>query len=159
MNPANALPLRLGLAGLGTVGMGLVRLLDQNADWIARRVGRDIALKTVLVRDLGKPRDVRLPPDTVLTTRHTDLTADPDIDIVVELMGGTGAAFDLIRDALAAGKHVVTANKALLAARGPELFALAREKGLGLYYRPAWPGPSPLSRPSRNPWPETASSA
>ncbi len=144
MKPAAAFPLRLGLAGLGTVGGGLVRLLDQNADWITRRLGRAIALKTVLVRDLSRTREVRLPPDTVLTTRPADLTADPDIDIVVELMGGTGAAFDLIQAALAAGKHVVTANKALLAARGPELFALAREKGLGLYYEASAAGAIPI---------------
>ncbi|QLA16042.1 homoserine dehydrogenase [Desulfolutivibrio sulfoxidireducens] len=144
MKSAGVFPLRLGLAGLGTVGAGLVRLLDQNADWIRRRVGRDIVLKTVLVRDLAKPRDARLDPDTVLTTRPADLVVDPDIDIVVELMGGTGAAFDLIHSALAAGKHVVTANKALLAQRGPELFALARAKGLGLSYEASVAGAIPI---------------
>ncbi|KUG29174.1 homoserine dehydrogenase [hydrocarbon metagenome] len=137
-------PVRLGLAGLGTVGAGLVRLLGDNADWIRRRVGRDMILKTVLVRDLGKPRDAALGPDTVLTTRPADLVADPDIDIVVELMGGTGAAYDLIRDALTAGKHVVTANKALLAERGPELFALAGRKGLGLLYEASVAGAIPI---------------
>jgi len=141
---SHAAPVRLGLAGLGTVGAGLVRLLSGNADWIRRRVGRDIVLKTVLVRDLGKPREADLPPDAVLTTRPSDIVADPDIDIVVELMGGTGAAFDLIRGALEAGKHVVTANKALLAKRGPELFALAGEKGLGLLYEASVAGAIPI---------------
>jgi homoserine dehydrogenase len=148
MKPADdfpsAAPVRLGLAGLGTVGAGLVRLLSGNAGWIRRRVGRDIVLKTVLVRDLAKPREADLPPDTVLTTRPSDITADPDIDIVVELMGGTGAAYDLIRGALESGKHVVTANKALLAERGPELFALAGRKGLGLSYEASVAGAIPI---------------
>ncbi|EFL51907.1 Homoserine dehydrogenase [Solidesulfovibrio fructosivorans JJ]] len=137
-------PVRIGLAGLGTVGSGLVAIVARNADWIERRLGRPIVLTKVLVRDLAKPRAVALPPDVGLTADPDALVTDPDIDIVVELMGGTGAAYDLIRRALLAGKHVVTANKALLAERGPELFALAAEKGLGLYYEASCAGAIPI---------------
>ncbi len=137
-------PLRIGLAGLGTVGSGLVEITAENEDWIRRRLGRDIVLKTVLVRDLSKPRPFPPGRDAVLTTRPEDLTDDPEIDVVVELMGGIDAAYDLIAKALEAGKHVVTANKALLAERGQELFALAARKGLGLYYEASAAGAVPV---------------
>jgi homoserine dehydrogenase len=144
MNAVNASPVRIGLAGLGTVGSGLVAILDRNADWIARRLGRSITVKTVLVRNPSKPRAVALGPGTTLTTDPDALVSDPDIDIVVELMGGIDAAFALIHKALTAGKHVVTANKALLAERGPELFALAAKKGLGLSYEASCAGAVPI---------------
>lgn len=137
-------PVRIGLAGLGTVGSGLVAILVRNADWIVRRLGRSVVVKTVLVRDPAKPRAVTLGPETKLVTDPEALVGDPDIDIVVELMGGTDAAFALIHKALLAGKHVVTANKALLAERGPELFALAARKRLGLYYEASCAGAVPI---------------
>jgi len=144
MNPLPGKSLRLGLAGLGTVGSGLVEILAENADWIRRRLGRDIALASVLVRDPSKPRPVELGRGTKLTTRAEDLTDDPDIDVVVELMGGLDAAKALIVRALESGKHVVTANKALLAECGPELFSLACKKGLGLYYEASAAGAVPV---------------
>jgi homoserine dehydrogenase len=140
----NDRPVRIGLAGLGTVGSGLLIILGRNADWIQRRLGRTIQVAKVLVRDPAKPRVVALDSGTVLTTDPEALVADPDIDIVVELMGGIEAAYGLIHKALSAGKHVVTANKALLAARGPELFALAAKKGLGLYYEASCAGAVPI---------------
>lgn len=144
MNNAAVAPVRIGLAGLGTVGSGLVAVLEKNADWIKARLGRSVAVKTVLVRDPAKPRAVTLGSEVAVTTDADALVADPDIDIVVELMGGIDAAFGLIAKALNAGKHVVTANKALLAKRGPELFALAAEKGLGLYYEASCAGAVPI---------------
>lgn len=143
MNDAQV-SVRIGLAGLGTVGSGLVAIIKRNADWIVRRVGRSITVKAVLVRDPSKSRAVDLPAETVLTTDPGVLVGDPDIDIVVELMGGIDAAYALIHKALSAGKHVVTANKALLAERGPELFALAASKGLGLYYEASCAGAIPI---------------
>jgi homoserine dehydrogenase len=137
-------PVRIGLAGLGTVGSGLLIILGRNADWIRRRLGRTIQVAKVLVRDPAKPRAVALDPGTALITDPDALVNDPDIDIVVELMGGIEAAYSLIHKALSAGKHVVTANKALLAARGPELFALAAQKGLGLYYEASCAGAVPI---------------
>ncbi|EHJ47043.1 homoserine dehydrogenase [Solidesulfovibrio carbinoliphilus subsp. oakridgensis] len=144
MNAVTDAPVRIGLAGLGTVGSGLVSILERNADWIARRLGRRVVVKKVLVRDLAKPRAVALGPGTELTTDPDALVTDPDIDIVVELIGGLDAAFDLIHKALSAGKHVVSANKALLAERGPELFTLAAQKGLGLYYEASCAGAVPI---------------
>lgn len=140
----NDRPVRIGLAGFGTVGSGLVTILQRNADWIVRRLGRPIQIDKVLVRDPTKPRAVPLPASTILTTDPEALVADPAIHIVVELMGGVDAAYSLIHKALTAGKHVVTANKALLAQRGPELFALAAKKGLGLYYEASCVGAVPI---------------
>jgi len=137
-------PVRIGLAGLGTVGSGLLTVLSRNADWIRRRLGRTIQVTTVVDRHPERARGVPLDPQTILATDLDALVTNPDIDIVVELMGGIDAAFSLIHKALSAGKHVVTANKALLAERGPELFALAARKGLGLYYEASCVGAVPI---------------
>jgi homoserine dehydrogenase len=136
--------LRIGLAGLGTVGGGLAAILQKNGDWVASRLGRPVSIQTALVRDLSKKRG--LAPDSTirLTTDPSDIVEDPDIDIVVELMGGIDAPKDLITRALNAGKHVVTANKALLAEQGQELFHLASEKGLGLYFEAGVAGGVPI---------------
>ncbi|MGE4506931.1 MAG: homoserine dehydrogenase [Desulfovibrionaceae bacterium] len=133
----------LGVAGFGTVGTGLAKILADNGDWIERRLGKRIAIKKVLVRDLNKTRAANAGEEATFTTRSTDLTDDPDIAIVVELMGGIDAAKGLIEDALRAGKHVVTANKHLLAKHGPELFALAAERGAGLFYEASVAGGIP----------------
>ena len=114
----------VALAGLGTIGTGLARLMAENPAAQER-----LTLKTVLVRDASKPRPF-LPASAKLVTNLEDVLSDPEIDIVVELWGGVDAALLLCRSALAAGKHVVTANKNLLAEKGPELFALAREHGV-----------------------------
>ncbi|MBA4356891.1 MAG: homoserine dehydrogenase [Desulfovibrio sp.] len=136
--------LRLGLAGFGTVGSGLAKILLENRDIITARSGRDISIKTILVRDLTKKRAVATAPEVRFTTNPDDLVNDPDIDVVVELMGGTGLARDLITRALSAGKHVVTANKHLLALHGPELSALAASLGLGLFYEASVAGGIPI---------------
>ncbi|MCM0756179.1 homoserine dehydrogenase [Desulfovibrio aminophilus] len=135
---------RIGLAGFGTVGSGLARVLEENGDWIERRIGRRIAIKTVLVRDLTKRRSFLPGPGVALTDDPSALADDPEIPIVVELMGGVGAAKELIERSLRAGKHVVTANKHLLAEHGPELFALAEEKGVGLLYEAGVAGGIPI---------------
>jgi homoserine dehydrogenase len=137
-------PVVIGLAGFGTVGSGLVKTLDMNRDWINRRLGREIRIKCVLVRDTAKPRAATLPAGATLTTDVTTLTTDPEISLIVELMGGTGAAKALIDQALAAGKHVVTANKHLLAVHGQELFATAAQEGLGLFYEASCLGGVPV---------------
>lgn len=137
-------PIVIGLAGLGTVGRGLVRILAENQDIIRRRIGRDVVLGKVAVRDLTKPRGVTLPTGCALTSDLSELVRDPGIDIVCELMGGLSAADGLIRDALAAGKHVVTANKHLLAERGQELFGLATDAGKCLYYEASCVGGVPV---------------
>ena len=133
----------LGLAGFGTVGTGLARILEENKAEIHARTGRDIRIKTVLVRDAAKKRP-HMPPDALLTTDMDLLVSDPDIDVVVELMGGVEEPGRLISAALNAGKHVVTANKALLAETGNTLFALAAEKGLHLGYEASVCGGIPI---------------
>ncbi len=136
--------LRLGLAGFGTVGSGLAKILQENRDIIVARTGREISIRTVLVRDLTKKRAVATAPEVKFTASPDDLVNDPDIDVVVELMGGIDTALKLIKGALNAGKHVVTANKHLLALHGPELSALAAEKGLGLFYEASVAGGIPI---------------
>lgn len=133
----------LGLAGFGTVGTGLARILEENGTEIRARTGRSIRIKTVLVRDAAKKRP-HMPPGALLTTDMGLLVSDPDIDVVVELMGGVEEPGRLITAALNAGKHVVTANKALLAETGNELFSLAAEKGLHLGYEASVCGGIPI---------------
>jgi homoserine dehydrogenase len=133
----------LGLAGLGTVGSGLARILHDRAAAIEARTGRAVRIKTILVRDPAKPRPVEIPGASIVTDASA-LIDDPEIDVVVELIGGTTAAYDLVHAALSAGKHVVTANKALLAERGVPLFRLAGEKGLHLAHEASVAGGIPI---------------
>jgi len=115
----------IGLIGLGTVGTGVARLLTEHAGRIAHRAGRPIRWKWAAVRDASKPRDVRL--DGVrLTTEVGQLIEDPEVDVIIETMGGTEPALQHVLASLAAGKHVVTANKALLAEHGAKIFDQAR---------------------------------
>ena len=134
--------LNIGLAGLGTVGGGLVRLLSENAEEIRARSGCDFYLKAVAVRNPNRKRD--LPEGVRLTTDPMTLADDPDIDVVIELMGGIDTAKELITRSLAKGKQVVTANKALLAEEGESLFRLADEKGATLLYEASVAGGIPI---------------
>ncbi|KAB1443721.1 homoserine dehydrogenase [Pseudodesulfovibrio senegalensis] len=135
---------KLGIAGFGTVGTGLADIMSENRTMLEKRLGRTIEIKTVAVRNLDKPRGHALAETTELTTDLDKLVNDPEIDIVVELMGGLEAARTLISKALAAGKHVVSANKHLLAEHGPELFALARENNCFLSYEASCAGGIPV---------------
>ncbi|MTJ92256.1 MAG: homoserine dehydrogenase [Desulfovibrio sp.] len=137
-------PLVVGLAGFGTVGGGLVRLLDENADLIRRRCGRAIVLKKVLVRNATKARSAQLPAGTELTTDYRALTDDPEIDVLVELIGGIDNARTIIDRALDQGKHIVTANKALLAEEGLALFQKADRKKRILRYEASVAGAIPI---------------
>ncbi|MDR0339789.1 MAG: homoserine dehydrogenase, partial [Desulfovibrio sp.] len=137
-------PLVVGLAGFGTVGTGLARIVTENRDEIYARTGRVVRIKTVLVRDMTRPRAYPLPEGARMTVDADDLIADPEIELVAELIGGVERAGAIIEAALAAGKHVVTANKALLAEQGERLFALAREKGLHLGYEASVCGGVPV---------------
>lgn len=144
MTNSDCKPFVVGLAGFGTVGSGVVRALAESADMIRQRTGRDIVIKTVLVRDVDKARAVSLPQGAELTTDAARLTDDPAIDVVVELMGGIEAPGALISRALDMGKHVVTANKALLAENGTGLFRKAADKGLSLLYEASVAGGIPI---------------
>ena len=135
--------IHVGLAGLGNVGAGVFKNLDANRDLIVQRTGADIRVKRVVVRDLSRSRDVEVPSDCV-STNWQDLIHDEEIQVIVELIGGTTTAYDLVCAALRAKKIVVTGNKALLAERGQELFALAEQCGVPIYFEAAVAGGIPI---------------
>ena len=133
----------IGLLGLGTVGSGVARLLNEHAERVARRAGRRIDLKWAVVRDLSRPRPIR-GDDLRVITDFSRVINDPEVEIVVETMGGTVPALQVVLDALAAGKDVVTANKALLAEHGPEVFAQARKFGRSVSFEGSVAGGIPI---------------
>ncbi len=136
-------PLQLGMIGCGTVGGGVARLLREHADLYATRLGRPLELRRVLVRDIDKAlRGGDVSRDR-LTTDPDALLDDDAIDVVIEVAGGVDAVGSLVRRALERGKHVVTANKSLLAARGADLFALARERGVCIAFEASCGGGIP----------------
>jgi homoserine dehydrogenase len=141
-------PVRIGLLGCGNVGAALVGLLAQQGDSIEARTGLRLQLTRVAVRDLAKNRGVAL-PEGVLVDDAAAVVADPEVDVVVELIGGIEPARSLVLDALKAGKPVVTGNKALLADHGAELFAAADTAGVDLLFEAAVAGGIPLIRPLR----------
>ena len=140
----SAVPLRLGLAGLGTVGIGVVRIVQAHADLIAARAGRPVAITAVSARDRTKNRDADL-SGYAWETDPVALAQRPDIDIFVEVMGGhDGPAKDATEAAIAAGKHIVTANKALLAHHGQALAEAAEAANLALRFEAAVAGGIPV---------------
>jgi homoserine dehydrogenase len=138
----------IGIAGFGTVGGGVLSILRSHAREIEARTGARIVVRRVAIRDPAKERVVDV-DRALLTTRFLDLVEDPQIAVVVELVGGTTEARDLVMGALRAGKHVVTANKALLAFHGEEIFRLAQQKGVDVYYEAAVCGGVPVIRTLR----------
>lgn len=137
--------IRIGLIGCGVVGTGVLRVLQENAAAIGARIGASVEVRHIAVSDLGKPRDPIVPAE-LLTDDPDRVLADPEVDIVVEIMGGTGKAGLLVRRALELGKHVVTANKALIAEHGDEILALAERKCVDLVYEAAVAGGIPILR-------------
>jgi homoserine dehydrogenase len=136
-------PIRVGLLGLGVVGGGVARLLSQKAAAIAAEIGRPVVVHRALVRDPRRARSATL-PDDALTTDASAIVDDPEIDIVVEVMGGVSPAAEYIRRAIRTGKHVVTANKEVMATQGVELLQLARHHGVDVYYEASVGGGIPL---------------
>lgn len=135
--------IHVGLAGLGNVGAGVFKNLEKNRDLIRQRTGADIRVKRVVVRDPARARDVAVPSEIIGSDWRT-LVEDPEIQVIVELIGGTTTAHELVCAALRARKIVVTGNKALLAERGQELFALAEECGVPIYFEAAVAGGIPI---------------
>jgi homoserine dehydrogenase len=135
--------IQVGLAGLGNVGAGVFKNLEKNRSLITKRTGADIRVARVAVRDLKRKRDVEV-PEAILTTDWQELVNDPAIPVIVELIGGTTTAYDMVCAALKAKKIVVTGNKALLAERGQELFALAEQCGVPIYFEAAVAGGIPI---------------
>ncbi len=144
----NAKPINVGLLGIGTVGGGTYTVLQRNAEEIARRAGRPIRITVVADRNVELAKTV-----TGGTCRVTDdafsVVADPEVDIVVELIGGYGVAKELVMKAIANGKHVVTANKALLATHGNEIFKAAQDKGVMVAFEAAVAGGIPIIKAVR----------
>ena len=140
-------PINVGLLGLGTVGGGTLTVLRRNAEEITRRAGREIRVLRAAVRDLEKAQTMAggLP----LTTNPFDVVDDPEIDIVVELIGGLEPARELVMQAIANGKHVVTANKHLVAKYGNEIFAAAQAKGVMVAFEAAVAGGIPIIKALR----------
>lgn len=139
---------RVGLLGLGVVGGGTWKVLARNAEEIARRAGHHIKVVAIAVRDVEKARKL-VGPDVFITRDGMELVRRPDIDIVVELIGGDTLAREWVMEALRQGKHVVTANKALLAVHGNEIFALASSRGLMVGFEAAVAGGIPIVKAIR----------
>jgi homoserine dehydrogenase len=139
---------KVGLLGCGTVGTGVAKLLIDHKDLISRRVGAHLKLKWVADIDIERDRGIQF-EDGVLITDAQRVVADPEIDIVIEMIGGEGVAKDLILKGIENGKHVITANKALLAGQGNALFKAAAEKGVDLAFEAAVGGCMPIIKALR----------
>ena len=135
--------INVGLMGLGTVGGGVAGALLEHAADIKRKTGRTVCLRRALVRDTARPRTPALPA-CALTTNPEDILADPDVHIVVEVMGGDSPAGEYLERALAAGKHVVTANKEVMSRRGPALLELAQSQHVNLLFEASAGGGIPI---------------
>ncbi|WP_101842991.1 homoserine dehydrogenase [Halobacillus sp. Marseille-P3879] len=135
----------VGLLGLGTVGSGVIEILEDHKESIQHKTGCDVTIKTVLVSNLTKPRDIDN-TSTKLTDRYEDITQDPDIDVVVEVMGGIDHTLTILREAIENGKHIVTANKDLVAQHGAELFEASSRNQCDLFYEASVAGGIPIIR-------------
>ncbi len=141
-------PIQVGLLGVGTVGSGVVKVLQRNQHEIRRRAGRGITLAVVADPKVDHARSV-VGDGVAVVADARQVIANPEIDIVIELIGGYGIAKALVLEAIAAGKHVVTANKALLAVHGSEIFAAARAKGVMVAFEAAVAGGIPIIKALR----------
>src|SRR6185369_15380174 len=141
-------PINVGLLGIGTVGGGTFEVLARNQEEIKRRAGRGIVIKMVADKDVERARKLAGSAATVTADAH-EVVNHPDIDIVIELIGGTTIAQKLILQAIENGKHVVTANKALLATHGNEIIAAARARGVMVAFEAAVAGGIPIIKALR----------
>lgn len=132
----------IGLIGWGTVGGGVVEILNRDARLLAERCGLDLYLKTIVTRDADRAREQKT--TALVTTDIAAITSDPEIAVVIHAVGGTTEAKSLLKACLVAGKQVVTANKALIAEHGDELFALAAQHGVGIAFEAAVAGGIPV---------------
>ncbi|MCP8968028.1 homoserine dehydrogenase [Ectobacillus ponti] len=137
--------IRVGLLGLGTVGSGVVTIIEDHQDRLMHQIGCPVKITKVLVQNPTKERGVQLPQD-ILTTNASDILENKEIDIVIEVMGGVNQTREYILQALRNGKHVVTANKDLMAAYGTELLAVAKEHQCDLFYEASVAGGIPILR-------------
>ncbi|BDG37307.1 homoserine dehydrogenase [Saccharococcus caldoxylosilyticus] len=138
-------PILVGLLGLGTVGSGVVKIIENHQERLMHQVGCPVQIKKILVRDIYKKRDVQVDP-AMLTTNATDVIDDPEIDVIIEVMGGIEETRQYLLRALRQGKHVVTANKDLMALYGSELLTVAAEHHCDLFYEASVAGGIPILR-------------
>jgi homoserine dehydrogenase len=141
-------PIQVGLLGLGTVGSGTFEVLKRNQDEIQRRLGKPLVISMVADLDTAKAKSI-VGADCQVVADARQVIANPEIDIVIELIGGYGIALELVLSAIEAGKHVVTANKALLALHGNEIFAAAQRKGVMVGFEAAVAGGIPIIKSLR----------
>ena len=141
-------PIKVGLLGLGTVGSGTFEVLTRNQEEIARRAGRGIEITAIAVRNLEKSKALVKGHAKITQDPHS-IVSDPDIDVVIELIGGYDLARELVLKAIESGKHVVTANKALIAVHGTEIFAAAQNKGVMVAFEAAVAGGIPIIKSLR----------
>ncbi|PKG23607.1 homoserine dehydrogenase [Niallia nealsonii] len=135
----------IGLLGLGTVGTGVVKIIENHQDKIMHQVGCPVKVKKVLVKNVNKERDISITKE-MLTTNAEDILNDPDIDVVIEVMGGVEETKDYLTKALQNKKHVVTANKDLMAIHGAKLLQQASQNGCDLFYEASVAGGIPILR-------------
>ncbi|WCE94516.1 homoserine dehydrogenase [Acidithiobacillus ferriphilus] len=140
-------PVRIGILGMGTVGQGTVRVLERNAEEIMRRVGRELRVVHAAVRNPARLEGLGL--DARISSDPWAVVRDPEVEVVVEVMGGQEPTLSLLMAAIAAGKHVVTANKALLAEHGNEIFAAAQAQGVMVAFEAAVAGAIPIIKAIR----------
>jgi len=138
-------PIKVGLLGLGTVGTGVVRIVEGHQEDLQSQVGSPISISKILVKDRTKSRNIAV-DSSKLTEDPWEIVRDPEIDVIVEVMGGIAHSRDMILEALERGKHVVTANKDLMALHGPEILAKAAEKGCDVLYEASVAGGIPIIR-------------
>lgn len=138
-------PIKVGLLGLGTVGTGVVRIVEGHQADLFSQSGSPIEISKILVQDKNKHRNISVSSD-VLTDNPWDVVQNPDIDVVVEVMGGIELAKELILAALEQGKHIVTANKDLMALHGPDILKKAADKGCDVFYEASVAGGIPIIR-------------
>ena len=141
-------PMNIGLLGIGTVGLGTYQVLNRNQEEIQRRAGRNIRISMVADIDVERARSL-VGADCVVVNDGRQVIANPEIDIVVELIGGYGIAYELVMAAIESGKHVVTANKALLAVHGTEIFEAAHRKGVMVAFEASVAGGIPIIKALR----------
>ena len=142
-------PINIGLLGIGTVGNGTFTVLKRNQQEITRRAGREIVIKIIADRDIDKARNIVGDDSILITSDANEVVTHPDVDIVVELIGGYSAAKELTLKAIENGKHVVTANKAMLASHGTEIFAAAERQGVMVAFEAAVAGGIPIIKALR----------
>lgn len=138
-------PVKVGLLGLGTVGTGVVRILEGNQEDLSNQIGSPIVVERIAVKNTEKPRDINV-DSTKFTADPWEVIRDPEIDVIVEVMGGIAGTKEYILEALERGKHIITANKDLMALHGSEILAKAQEKQCDVFYEASVAGGIPIIR-------------